>query len=89
MRREVKNLEKHFVIFEMMNGESHKYELENTNVENVYQTMNSSPDGWIEFMVKGETHYLSADKVVRVRITPQSVRNQRSENTAKAFQGFR
>lgn len=82
-------MEKHIVVFEMLNGESHKYEMDNTTIQDIYQTLNNSPDGWIEFLVKGETHFLSAEKVVRVKITPRSVQKTRSENTAKAFQGLR
>ncbi|MFE4523966.1 hypothetical protein ACFRCQ_17970 [Cytobacillus firmus] len=77
------------VTFEMTNGESHFYEIENESINKVYEMINASPDGWVEIPYNGEKHFVKADKLTRVKIISRSdydrIQKESHEQTINAF----
>ncbi|WP_025782920.1 hypothetical protein [Sporosarcina sp. D27] len=82
-------MEKHYVKFEMDNGAAHSYEIDDTTIDGVYTKIVNSPDGWIEFVVDDETHFLNTAKIVRVITHTDTAERKRDEDSQAAFDMMR
>lgn len=83
------HLEKYYVRFEMDNGVTHSYEIDDTSIDKVYTKIINSPDGWIEFEVDDEKHFLNAAKIARVTTHSETVERKRVEDSQIAAEAFR
>jgi hypothetical protein len=81
-------METYKVTFELVNGKTHTYEIADTAYDIVYTKINHVLDGWITFPHKGESHLIKADMICKVEIVPQSVIDERRENTAQALNSW-
>ncbi len=76
------------VTFELVNGKTHTYELENTTHSDVYTKVSTEVDGWISIDDNGENHLIKANSVCKVEILSGSEREERSKRAMEAMNAW-
>lgn len=82
-------MENYTIELELVNSKTHMYELSDTNIESIYEKISNAPDGWLELTSDGEVHFIKVDKITKVSVLPDSLKEKRIEDNVEMISNIK